>query len=77
VSATNQLGAHLSTRPRVFSFPKRAEAQWVVLDEADPTIGDIPDEDVFEKLVRQMERDRRFERVFSSAGVSVYRRVKR
>jgi uncharacterized membrane protein len=32
VSATNTLGAHLSERRRVFSFPVLREARWVVVD---------------------------------------------
>ena len=32
VSATNTLGAHLSERRRVFSFPVLGEAEWVVVD---------------------------------------------
>jgi len=32
VSATNTLGAHLSARRRVFSFPRLQEARWVVVD---------------------------------------------
>jgi hypothetical protein len=33
VSATNSLGAHLSDRRRIFSFPLLREARWVVVDE--------------------------------------------
>ena len=33
VSATNGLGAHLSARKRIFSFPVLREATWVVVDE--------------------------------------------
>ena len=32
VSATNALGAHLSDRRRIFSFPVLREAEWVVVD---------------------------------------------
>ena len=32
VSATNTLGAHLSERRRIFSFPVLGEAEWVVVD---------------------------------------------
>ena len=33
VSATNTLGAHLSERRRIFSFPVLGEAEWVVVDQ--------------------------------------------
>jgi hypothetical protein len=32
VSVTNTLGAHLSSRRRVFSFPRLEEARWVAVD---------------------------------------------
>ena len=32
VSATNSLGAHLSARKRIFSFPLLEEAEWVAVD---------------------------------------------
>ena len=34
VSATNSLGAHLSARKRIFSFPVLEEADWVAVDNA-------------------------------------------
>ncbi len=37
VSATNTLGAHLSERERVFSFPVIREAHWVALDLTRPS----------------------------------------
>jgi uncharacterized membrane protein len=37
VSATNTLGAHLSERRRVFSFPVLREATWVVVDRQRPS----------------------------------------
>jgi uncharacterized membrane protein len=37
VSATNTLGAHLSERRRVFSFPVLAEATWVAVDLTRPS----------------------------------------
>ena len=39
VSATNSLGAHLSARERVFSFPVLREATWVAVDT---TTADLP-----------------------------------
>ena len=37
VSATNSLGAHLSERRRIFSFPVLREAQWVAVDLTRPS----------------------------------------
>jgi uncharacterized membrane protein len=40
VSATNSLGAHLSARRRVLSFPYLQDAQWVAADESAPGYAD-------------------------------------
>lgn len=40
VSASNTLGAHLSARRRVFSFPVLGEARWVVVDKLRMSYGD-------------------------------------
>ncbi len=40
VSATNSLGAHLSARRRVLSFPYLQDAQWVAVDETAPGYAD-------------------------------------
>jgi hypothetical protein len=37
VTATNGLGAHLSARRRVFSFPVVREAEWVAVDLRKPS----------------------------------------
>jgi uncharacterized membrane protein len=37
VTATNGLGAHLSARRRIFSFPVVREAEWVAVDLRDPS----------------------------------------
>ena len=37
VSATNTLGAHLSARRRIFSFPVLREARWVAVDLKRPS----------------------------------------
>ena len=43
VSATNTLGAHLSERRRVFSFPVLGDASWVAVDETRPSYRDQAD----------------------------------
>ncbi len=40
VSATNSLGAHLSARRRILSFPYVQDAQWVAADETAPGYAD-------------------------------------
>ena len=40
VSATNTLGAHLSARRRILSFPRRDDATWVAVDETRLSYGD-------------------------------------
>ena len=40
VSASNALGAHLSDRRRILSFPYRHDADWVVVDETRPSYAD-------------------------------------
>jgi hypothetical protein len=40
VSATNSLGAHLSERRRVLSFPFVRDAEWVAIDQTQPGYAD-------------------------------------
>jgi uncharacterized membrane protein len=40
VSATNTIGAHLSARERIFSFPVVREAEWVITDARRPSYRD-------------------------------------
>jgi uncharacterized membrane protein len=40
VSATNTLGAHLSARARILSFPFIQDATWIAADETQPSFGD-------------------------------------
>lgn len=74
VSATNTLGAHLSERRRVFSFPVLGEAEWVAVDRSRPS---YRDEAVApEKFARALERllaGGRFAVVFDEDGVMVLR----
>jgi uncharacterized membrane protein len=75
VSATNRLGGHLSERRRILSFPTIAEASWIVIDVNDPTMrateADRRDLDAAVEVVRE---DRGWRRVFSRAGILVFRR---
>jgi uncharacterized membrane protein len=77
VSATNTLGAHLSERTRIFSFPVLREAQWVVVDRTRPSFGDQADEpEAFAAALVRIEASGRFERVFDEDGILVFRRIR-
>jgi uncharacterized membrane protein len=74
VTATNSLGAHLSQRQWIFSFPFVDRAQWVIVDERKPSVDDQNDKDKGLELIKEFESDRRFRRVYAEDGVLVYRR---
>ncbi len=77
VTTTNRLGAHLSARRLIFSFPERAEAEWVVLDLRDAWLvrGYRADEPRFREQVGRLDRDARWQLVFERADIRVYRRT--
>jgi uncharacterized membrane protein len=75
VSATNTLGAHLSERKRVFSFPILREASWVAVDTERPSYRDravAPEQ--FARALRRLRGDPRWRVVFAEDGVLVLRR---
>jgi uncharacterized membrane protein len=74
VSATNALGAHLSARKRIFSFPYLRGADWVIVDEQKPSLGDHNDKRGGLKRIEQLRRDSRFRLVSAADGVLVFRR---
>ena len=74
VSATNTLGAHLSERRRVFSFPVLGEASWVAVDRTRPSYRDeavAPRK--FAEALSALRAGGRFEVVFDEDGVVVLR----
>jgi hypothetical protein len=75
VSASNVLGAHLSARRRVLSFPYVQDATWIAADETVPSWADrlapIP---AATELAR-LRRDPAWKLVFERDGVLVFRRV--
>jgi uncharacterized membrane protein len=73
VSATNSLGAHLSERKRIYSFPYVRGADWVVVDERKPSLGDHNDKGGLPQI-EKLRQDRRFRLVASADGVLVFRR---
>jgi uncharacterized membrane protein len=74
VSATNTLGAHLSARRRVLSFPFLQDSQWIAADETQPGYADryapIPTAIQLAALRRSTE----WRLVFEEDGILVFRR---
>jgi uncharacterized membrane protein len=74
VSSTNSLGAHLSARRRVLSFPRISDAAWVAVDETRMTYGGKSDELRGARRLVQLRRSPAWRLVFEHDGVLVFRR---
>jgi hypothetical protein len=74
VSATNTLGAHLSERRRIFSFPVIREARWVALDLTRPSYLDNGPEQGFAAAYARFRRSGRWQLVRSDDGIVVFRK---
>jgi uncharacterized membrane protein len=72
VSATNELGGHLSERRRIYTFPKVLRASWIIVDRNDST---YLDERGFKRRIRDYVADKRWRIVYSSHGITVLRRT--
>jgi uncharacterized membrane protein len=68
VSASNQLGGHLSERRYIYWFPVVSRSRWIVVDVHDSTYG-FPAG--YKRLVRKYESSKAWRVVFSSHGVAV------
>jgi uncharacterized membrane protein len=76
VSATNLAGGHLSARRRILTWPVVGDAEWVVVDERRPYLGDrLAVGPAHRKAVDALRRDGRFRAVMDEDGVLVVRRV--
>jgi uncharacterized membrane protein len=75
VSATNSLGAHLSARRRVLSFPYVQDAQWVAADETQPGYGDRIAPLATAVGLARLRRNPSWRLVFQEDGVLVFRRA--
>jgi len=81
VTASNLVGAHLSSRERVYSVPVLAEATWVVVDTDEPwvTTPGSPiltnHPEVVSAFVERLGRDGDWREVFEREGVVVFRRA--
>jgi hypothetical protein len=71
VSASNQLGGHLSERRYIYEFPYIRRAHWVIVDINDVTQGDVP---AYKRVVWNFEHDKAWRIVFSSRGIAVLRK---
>jgi hypothetical protein len=75
VSAGNLLGAHLSERERILTFPVVDEADWVIVDTRRPYLGDrlLPRAHATRVAALRARPDLRV--VFEEDGVLVLRRT--
>ncbi len=76
VSASNSLGAHLSARRRVLSFPVLRDAGWVALDETRPSYLDRNDALAAEVALVDLRQRPAWRLVFERDGILVFRRVR-
>ena len=75
VSATNSLGAHLSARARILSFPVTQDAMWIAADETQPGYADrFAPLETAEQLV-WLRRNPEWKLIFEQDGVLLFRRV--
>jgi uncharacterized membrane protein len=75
VSATNSLGAHLSARRRILSFPRIDDATWVAVDETNGSYLDGTGPLPMEVDVAALRRDPGWRLAFEQDGVLVFRRL--
>lgn len=75
VSAGNLLGAHLSERERVYTFPVIGDARWIVVDTHRPYLADRLLPRAHAARVEALAARPDIRRVFSEDGVMVFRRV--
>jgi uncharacterized membrane protein len=68
VTATNELGGHLSERRYIFMFPAVRHARWIVVNANDSTYHHPP---ILKARIRAFESDPGWHVVFSSHGVVV------
>jgi uncharacterized membrane protein len=74
VSATNSLGAHLSERRRVFSFPVLQDAGWLAVDTEKPSLGDHRAGSEGLARIERVISDPRWSVVFDEDGLLILRR---
>ena len=75
VSATNSLGAHLSARRRILSFPLLSDATWIAIDETRASYLDRSDPVRSVKRIVKLRTSPDWKLVFERDGILVFRRV--
>jgi len=75
VSATNTLGAHLSARRRVLSFPFLQDATWIAADETQPGYADRYAPLPTAVQLAALRRSADWRLVFEDDGILVFRRT--
>jgi uncharacterized membrane protein len=73
VSASNELGSHLSERRDIYSFPYVLRARWIVVDVNDPSYGDTAG---YKSVLERYESDTAWRIVSSSHGVVVLHKLR-
>jgi uncharacterized membrane protein len=69
VSASHQLGGHLSERQYIYTFPHIRQSRWIIVDTHDPTYGNKTAG--YRRFIRRYKADHAWRVVFSSQGVTV------
>jgi uncharacterized membrane protein len=75
VSATNSLGAHLSARRRVLSFPFLQDARWIAADETAPGYADRLAPLPAAVQLSWLRRNPEWRLVFERDGILIFQRV--
>jgi uncharacterized membrane protein len=75
VSATNSLGAHLSARRRVLSFPYLQDARWIAADETAPGYADRLAPLPTAVQLSWLRRNPEWRLVFERDGILIFQRV--
>ena len=75
VSATNSLGAHLSARRRILSFPYLQDAQWVAADETAPGYADRLAPLPTAVQLSWLRRNPEWRLVFERDGILIFHRL--
>jgi uncharacterized membrane protein len=75
VSATNTLGAHLSARHRILSFPYIQDATWVAADETSPGYADRLAPLPTAVQLSWLRRNPEWRLVFERDGILIFRRT--
>jgi uncharacterized membrane protein len=75
VSATNSLGAHLSARRRILSFPYLQDARWVAADETSPGYADRLAPLPTAVQLSWLRRNPEWRLVFERDGILIFQRA--